>query len=146
MANDLTPVVENVIARSQDQKRIMPTWVANESYIEIDPDLTSPLLVRHGCTEHLKQIARSILHKKLEPSESDIIRDQLELWELQIHYPSVEKTSDGDPVYVHRDYMTEADILFNYNRMDKAGDSLKAHARKLLQFGIDRGVLSQKAA
>jgi hypothetical protein len=145
--NSLLDVVNGVMLDSSNQDQIVPTWIANEAYRVLDPDFIAPSRVRLGCIEHLKQIARQICRKTLEPQNVDEVESQGALWDLQKHYPQAHSQHSDEPVYIKRELMTWEDIIFNHNRMDNAGDSLKAHAKRLLQYGIDRGLKpAQKAA
>lgn len=143
----LNDVVNGVIINSTNQDQIVPSWIANEAYLELDPEAVSPDRVRYGCTQHLKQIARQLLAKKLAPETvEDVDLQQQSLWDLQRHYPQAHSAHSPDPVYIKRELMTWDDIVFNHNRMDNAGDTLKAHAKRLLQYGIDRGLRDEAKA
>lgn len=145
MEMTLTNIVNGVILNATSNDRIVANWVANEAYLVADPDQVAPLQVRYGCTEHMKQIARQILRRKMEPSTAEEVEAQGTLWDLQSHYPACHKDSDGESVYLSRHIMSWADIVYNHDRMDNAGDTLKAHAKRLLQYGMDRGLKSMAA-
>ena len=140
MDNSLSDVISAIIERSTNQDEIMPSWVANAAYLELDPDELSPLRVKVAALLTFKQIARQLLRGKFEPQD-DKDALQHELWpDLQQRYPSAHQTSDAEPTYVKLELLTDADIQWNVKRLRLEAATKIKHANALEQWGLERGL------
>lgn len=148
MSDSLSDIVNSIILNSSNQDRIMPSWVANQAYTVIHPSsiVPSPLQERLASTEYLKEIARRQLRGKFEPTD-DADAAQHDLFpDLQIRYPIMRGTQDGEPLYVKLEHLTDSDIAWNVQRLrSEAGTKMK-HARALQQFAVDRKFAGKQAA
>lgn len=143
MNNTLTDVVNGVILNSSNQAQIAPSWAANAAYKELDPASIAPPLVRLAALQSLTQIARSLCRGKFEPDTD--VPDQHELWpQLQTRYPIAHSKAD-EPVYVKLELLTEADVAWNVQRLEREGATKIKHARALRRWGVERNG-AQKAA
>lgn len=142
METSLTDVVSGVIDSSADQEQIMPTWVANAAYKELDPEEVSPVRVKLAALQALKQLARQLLRGKFEP-QNDRDAAQHELWpDLQQRYPAAHQTSDDEPTYIKLELLTVTDIEWNVSRLrSEAGTKIK-HANALEQWGLERSAIA----
>ena len=141
MSNKLTDVVNSVIDSNSNQDELMPAWVANAAYRNIDPDQIAPIDVKIAALQYLKQLARQVLRGKFEPLEGNA--DQHELWpDLQTRYPVLRQNSDAEPTYVKLELLNGNDALWNINRLRKEADTKIKHANALEQWAAERGLLA----
>ncbi len=142
MENSLIDVINGIIFNSSNQDQIMPAWVANSAFQQIDPEQLSPVRVKLAALQALKQIARQQLRGKFEPTNNDDALQHQLFPDLQVRYPLARQTSDGEPIYIKLELLTDADRMWNVNRLRaEAGTKLK-HADALEQWGLERKFLA----
>ena len=114
--------------------------VAQRTAESIDPDSTSPLLMRFSAIQHIKNVSGKLLAKRHDPVKKveDHINhggtnDDLFGSDLQPYYPVKRKTNEEkvEAFYVRKEELNDIDIELLATRMDKAGRSLQKHARAL---------------
>lgn len=135
----LQTIVDSVIVDADDDDIVSPSSIATKAMDTIDPNKTIhanfPLAYLAAHLE-FRQIARSILREKFDPSQpSDEETEQLRFpgpgFELlQRRYPKC----DGEG-YGLLDTLNEADIEFNARRLERAGQTFTKHAEQLRRWG-----------
>jgi hypothetical protein len=138
-ADDLAVEVQKVIDRHKAVAEINPDWVATETMQAIRFPRSLHRLGYAGCHLELRQIARSKLRRKFDPTAPDEEDDGEDLFPdtLQDRYPRKHK-SGTPPSYVLRSLMTEDDIAYNVKRMRRFGAALLKHADALEEWGRGR--------
>ena len=145
MESTLIDVINNVIFNSSNQDQVMPAWVANAAYMELDPDKVAPIRVKIAALQALKQIARQQLRGKFEPNDDREAMQHALFPTIQARYPLMRQTSDGEPVYVKPELLPAADWSWNLHRLRTEATTKLKHADALEQWGIERGLDRQQA-
>lgn len=146
MESSFIDVIDGVILNSSNQDQMMPSWVANAGYKQLDPENIAPIRVKLAALEHLKQVSRQRLRGKFEPSDvKDALQHDL-FPTIQARYPTRRQSNDGEPIYVKPEMLSNADWLWNINRLRTEASTKLQHADALRQWGIEHGLDIQAAA
>jgi hypothetical protein len=122
--------------RRSDAIRVSPAWLATEAMQELDPGRSAPPLVYMAANLQLRQMARAICRQRFEDDGDGA--EQHDLWpDLQRRYPAVHST-DAEPEYVLLEHLTEADVVFNVNRLRAEAAAKMRHADALEAWWQDR--------
>jgi hypothetical protein len=138
--NGLHEAMSRVLARHHKRDKIIPTWLATETMIEIEFPVSLHGLGYLGCHLHLREIARAFCRESFDPiyprdGSADLFPDT-----LQARYPRARlRSSSDEPEYVLPENMSDADIQFNVDRLRQEATAKLKHADALEEFGR-RGV------
>jgi hypothetical protein len=141
---ELALEVQKVINSYGETPEINPDWVATGTMAAIGFSRELHRLGYAGCHLELRQIARSKLRRKYDPTakadEDEAASDEEDLFPdtLQDRYPRQRRRGEP-PTYVLRVFMSAADIAFNVKRMRRFGDALHKHADALEEWGKSHG-------
>jgi|SRR5215471_3752044 len=135
----LAATVERVIELYRATKDVSPAWVATQAMTLIEFPRELHPLGYVGCHLELRQIARGKLRRRFDPEAiaDDDADPDLFPETLQERYPLPRKPGE-EPRYRLLDNLTDADVRFNVNRMEKAGAALLRHARRLATWHANR--------
>jgi len=142
--SELAMNVERVIELYSATKDINPAWVATETMVLIEFPHTLHRLGYTGCHLELRQIARTKLRKRFDPTA--IADDDAEIGDffpdtLQERYPKVRGKGE-EPSYRRLDALTREDVSYNVTRMRSASDALGRHADRLEAWDSGRAELT----
>lgn len=105
----LTQTVSLIIEKtvSAGGRKLVPSWIANAAFLEIQPSGGATILTRIAAEQGLRQIARELL-RKYEPQEELTAENQHPLFpDLQRMYPEVHGT-DEEAFYVPLEQLSQA--------------------------------------
>lgn len=139
MDKNLSNIVSAVIDGSTERDEIEPGLIAAAAYREMDADCISPVLVKVAALQALKQIARRLLRGRYEP-DGDDGEMSLEFPGLQKRYPVAHNNGD-EPQYRKLEKLTDADVIYNANRLEREADSKIKHARALKLWARRQGII-----
>lgn len=134
----ITSDIHRTVDDLGDIEIITPSAIADaliERYAGKDANL---YLVWAG-REHFKQMARQVLASKFDITAADLSDTTGELFsdKLQKRYP-VPAGADGEKSYKSLEALTEYEVAWNVQRMERASRTLQAHARTLKAWGLRR--------
>lgn len=88
--------------------------------------------INYGSLQHFKQMARQALRGRFD-SEGDLseaYQGELFSGHLQVRYPVPHKQGD-DPTYKLRESLTDAEVRWNVQALQRSADARMKHARAL---------------
>jgi hypothetical protein len=141
MADPLTDVVAEIVARRLDEPRISPAWVATEAALKIDPlKINQHSLPLFYSAAHLalQQIARGLLRGHFEVEDDDAEAQHDLFPGLQRRYPAAHTKACKDPEYILLELLSDEDIAYNVARLEAEGAAKLKHATRLKAYGVNR--------
>lgn len=138
---ELAAIVERVIELYGTVNDVNPAWIATQAMTLIEFPRSLHRLGYAGCHLELRQIARSKLRKRFDPTaiaDDDAPEPDLFPETLQERYPKA-RTAGEEPTYRKLDALTDEDVRYNVARMRKAAGALERHADRLEAWHTGRG-------
>jgi hypothetical protein len=139
---ELGLIVERVLELHASSKDVNPAWIATTAMTLIEFSRDLHRLGYAGCHLELRQIARSKLRKRFDPTAiaDDDSDEQPDFFPetLQERYPVARKRGE-EPTYRKLVELTKPDVHYNVNRMRKASAGLGRHADRLEAWDEARG-------
>lgn len=140
MENAFVDLIDGIILNSSNQDQVMPSWVANALYMQLDPTNVAPVRVKLAALEHFKQLSRQRLRGKFDPpDEKDALQHDL-FPTIQARYPTKRTGDGGEPIYVKPEIMSPDDWMWNVRRLSMEATTKQQHSDALKQWGIERGL------
>lgn len=140
---ELTTTIERVIELYGAIQDISPAWVATQAMTLIEFPRSLHRLGYAGCHLELRQIARSKLRKRFDPTaiaDADEAQPDFFPETLQERYPKVRAQRGEEASYRKLDALTDEDVRYNVTRMRSAALALARHADRLEAWHAGRGV------
>lgn len=142
---ELGTIIERILELHATVTDVNPAWVATTAMTVIEFPRELHRLGYAGCHLELRQIARSKLRKRFDPTaiaDDDAEHPDLFPETLQERYPVARKAGE-EPTYRKLANLTKADAHFNIERMRKAAGALGRHADRLEAWDKARGDIDE---
>jgi hypothetical protein len=135
--DQLYDVITRICERQKTYREISPIALAAEAMQAIDFPLTLHPLGHIGCEMHFREIARSTLRKRFDPTDPAQEENDLFPETLQERYP-IRRDRGEDPRYVLRKHLSDGDHAYNVARLRRSGEAQLKHADALEADGASR--------
>lgn len=132
--SSLRELVENVYLKRPDQHEISPAWLATEVMLALGFKQAKNPTVYLAAHLQFRQVARQLLgdrYASADPPDEDAQHPLFP--ELQARYPIARKRGE-EPTYRMLEYLQDADVAYNVERLRSEARAKLKHADSLAQW------------